>query len=69
MLWTRVETPNGVIVEIDSPGTDPLGRSGHDGYIDNHFWQRFGGAMLLSLLLMILALMPETKLMKVQKSV
>lgn len=48
VLWTRVETPNGVIVEIDSPGTDPLGRSGHDGYIDNHFWQRFGGAMLLS---------------------
>jgi len=48
VLWTRIKTPSGVVVDLDSPGTDQLGGSGIPGYIDNHFWQRFGGALLLS---------------------
>jgi type IV secretion system protein VirB10 len=48
LLWTRVETPGGVLVDLDSPATDSLGRSGVDGRINNHFWQRFGAAMLVS---------------------
>nr|WP_108653160.1 type IV secretion system protein VirB10 [Dongshaea marina] len=49
VLWDRLRTPEGVVVDLASPGTDPLGAGGASGYVDNHFWQRFGGAMLLSI--------------------
>ena len=50
VLWTRIRTPNGVTVDIESPGTGPLGESGVDGYVDNRWVERIGAAMLLSLI-------------------
>ncbi len=49
VLWTRVVTPGGVAIGLASPASDALGRAGFDGDVDKHFWARFGGALLLSI--------------------
>jgi type IV secretion system protein VirB10 len=48
VLWTEARTPTGVVVPLDSPGADELGRSGLSGDVNYHFWQRVGAAMLVS---------------------
>ncbi len=50
VLWTEARSPAGVVVPLDSPGADELGRSGLPGEVDRHFWQRFGAAMLVSVI-------------------
>jgi type IV secretion system protein VirB10 len=50
VLWTRALTPRGVAIDLGSPASDDLGRSGMSGGVDTMFWQRFGGALMLSVL-------------------
>lgn len=46
--WTDLETAPGVRASLNGLGTDAMGRSGTDAFIDNHYGQRFGGAIMLS---------------------
>jgi type IV secretion system protein VirB10 len=50
VIWTRIIRSDGVSIQIGSPGTDTLGRGGLTGEVDRHFFTRFGGSILLSVL-------------------
>lgn len=49
VLWTELRTPEGVIVSVASPAADSLGGAGMGGYVDFHWWKRFGNALLFSM--------------------
>jgi type IV secretion system protein VirB10 len=50
VVWSRILTPDGVSIDVGSPSTDELGRGGLEGETDSHFFQRFGSAILLSVM-------------------
>lgn len=51
--WTELETAaggnnSGVRASLNGLGTGQMGESGTEAYVDNHYGQRFGGAVMLS---------------------
>lgn len=48
VIWTRLIRPDGVTVDIASPAIAFSGETGLAGKVDSHFFERFGSAMLLS---------------------
>ena len=48
VIWTRVLRPDGGSIQIGSNGGDELGRAGLAGKVDHHFFERFSGAVLLT---------------------
>jgi type IV secretion system protein VirB10 len=50
VIWTRLIRPDGISVALASPGTAFDGSGGLPGRVDTHFFQRFGSALLLSVI-------------------
>lgn len=48
--WTRLVRPDGVTIAIASPAADMEGRAGIEGRVDSHALERFGGALLRTVL-------------------
>lgn len=49
VLWERVKTPTGVVLDVNSPAADGVGTIGAHGVVDNRWTERIGAAVLLSL--------------------
>ena len=49
IVWNRMIRSDGISVNIGSPGADSLGRAGMGGRVDKHWWERFGSAIMLSM--------------------
>jgi type IV secretory pathway VirB10-like protein len=50
IVWTRIIRPDGASIQIGSSGTDQLGRAGLSGSVNRHLLERYGGAILLSVI-------------------
>lgn len=50
VIWIRLLRDDGVTVRLNSIATDSLGRSGLTGIVDNKWQERFGSAILLSII-------------------
>ncbi|WP_347304184.1 TrbI/VirB10 family protein [Croceibacterium sp. TMG7-5b_MA50] len=50
VIWTRLIRPDGVSVALASPASAFDGSGGLPGRVDNHFFQRFGSSILLSVI-------------------
>ncbi|RUX21481.1 TrbI/VirB10 family protein, partial [Mesorhizobium sp. M7A.F.Ca.US.011.01.1.1] len=48
IVWSRVIRSDGISVDIKSPGADALGRGGMGGRVDTHWLERYGNAIMLS---------------------
>lgn len=50
VVWNEIRTANNITIPISSGATDNLGGSGIEGWVDNHWFERFGSAILLSVI-------------------
>ncbi|OCR95671.1 type IV secretion system protein VirB10 [Campylobacter fetus subsp. testudinum] len=50
VIWQEIRTPNNIVIPVYSGATDSLGASGVPGWVDHHYMQRFGAAIMLSVL-------------------
>lgn len=48
VIWARVIRPDGIDIQIDSPGVDSLGRAGVAGHVDNKYFEMFAASLMTS---------------------
>lgn len=48
IIWNRLLRPDGVSIQLGSPAADNVGEAGLAGKVNTHFLQRFGSAILLT---------------------
>jgi type IV secretion system protein VirB10 len=48
IIWNRLLRPDGISIQLGSPAADNVGEAGLAGKVNSHFLQRFGSAILLS---------------------
>ena len=55
VIWNRLIRPDGIDIQIDSAGTDQLGRGGIAGEVYNKFWTKIANAFMVSYVVPIAA--------------
>jgi len=50
VIWERIKTTDGYVIDVDSGAADGVGTMGVGGFVDNHWGARIGAALLLSLI-------------------
>ena len=49
VMWERLQDTAGLVVELSSPASGPVGEAGVGGWVDRKWMERFGNALLISL--------------------
>jgi type IV secretion system protein VirB10 len=50
VMWQRIKTPEGVVIDVDSGAADNLGTMGLSGVFDSHWAERLGTAFMFSII-------------------
>jgi type IV secretion system protein VirB10 len=50
VMWQRIKTPEGVVIDVDSAAADNLGTMGLSGVFDSHWAERLGTAFMFSII-------------------
>lgn len=50
VIWQEIRTPNNIVIPVFSGASDELGGAGLEGFVDNHYFRRFGSAILVSII-------------------
>jgi type IV secretion system protein VirB10 len=50
ITWSEARTPQGLVLPLGAAATDSLGRAGVPGSVDRHTAERFGAAVMLSVI-------------------
>lgn len=50
VIWQEIRTPNNIVIPVFSGASDQLGAAGIEGWVDNHYFKRFGSAILISMI-------------------